>query len=274
MAKIIAVVENTTLSNKYRCKHGICLYIETNKHRILFDTGSNRLFLENAKKLGINIKEIDLVVISHGHTDHAGALELFLKENNTAKVYIKESAFDNHFINVIGIPINVGIDKKIKDSSQIVFTNEKQIIDDELSLFSEVKEREYYSKSNNALYVKKKGKIVQDSFSHEQYLVIKDNNKKILISGCSHNGIVNIIKKGMSEGEVYDYVIGGFHLYNPVSKKYEKEELIRGVAKQLKKNNTQYYTCHCTGVKAFNKMKFILGDKLHYMATGSVLEIK
>ncbi|MDE5597467.1 MAG: MBL fold metallo-hydrolase, partial [Lachnospiraceae bacterium] len=102
--KITTLVENTSILPEYKSKHGLSLYIETVNHKILFDIGSNGLFIENAEKLGIDIRTVDTVVISHGHTDHAGALEKFLEINSTAKIYMKESAFDKHYTKVIGIP--------------------------------------------------------------------------------------------------------------------------------------------------------------------------
>ncbi|MDE6656044.1 MAG: MBL fold metallo-hydrolase, partial [Anaeroplasmataceae bacterium] len=191
MIKIISLVENTTTSPKLKSKHGLCMYIETSRHKILFDLGPNALFLENALKLGVDIQSVDTVIISHGHSDHGGALAKFMKINSKAKIYIKESAFDRHYIKVLGIPISTSIDYALKKKPQILFTKDYDVIDEELSLFSNVTGRKLYSKANEKLFVKKNGRIVQDQFEHEQYLVIQDGNKQALITGCSHNGIVN-----------------------------------------------------------------------------------
>lgn len=102
MLKIVTLVENTTLSSEYRCKHGLCLYIETEKHKILFDVGQDDLFIENAKKMQIDISEIDTVIISHGHKDHGGALKAFMSLNSDAKIYIRKAAFEPHYIKVLG----------------------------------------------------------------------------------------------------------------------------------------------------------------------------
>lgn len=274
MIKITTLLENTSLSPEYKCKHGLSLYIETNNHKMLFDIGSNGLFIENAEKIGIDIRKIDTVVISHGHTDHMGALGKFLEINSTAKIYIKESAFDKHYTKVIGIPFYAGADIKLKDNEQLIFTTDNYIIDMELQLFSGIKGRKLFSQSNNKLFTRKNNKFVLDSFEHEQYLVIEDENQKVLISGCSHNGIVNIIEeiKTAASGN-FTHVIGGFHLFNPVSKKYENDELIRDIAECLKQYNCKYYTCHCTGSKAYKKMKEIMGERLNYLSTGSQLQI-
>jgi mRNA degradation ribonuclease J1/J2 len=69
---IKTLVENTALSKNFGSEHGLSLYIEANSHKILFDVGASELFLENAKKLNVDISEVDYLIISHGHYDHGG----------------------------------------------------------------------------------------------------------------------------------------------------------------------------------------------------------
>lgn len=269
MIKIVTLVENTALTTDYRCKHGLCFYIETAKHKILFDLGQDELFAENAQKKNIDVSEIDTVIISHGHKDHGGALKHFMKLNSKAKIYIRRNAFAPHYIKVLGIPINVGLDEELQKSPQIIFSNDEMVIDEELFLFSNVKSNEYHMQSNKVLFTKENKRLKSDDFCHEQNLVIIDNKKKILISGCSHAGIVNIQNKAEQLiNEKIGTVIGGFHLFNPPTKKYECDELIFRLANDLKKKNSVYFTCHCTGKKAYEKIKMTLGEHVHYLSTG------
>ena len=276
MIKIIQLVENTSSSYELKSKHGLCTYIETSKHRILFDVGPTALFLENAQKLGVDISAVDTVVISHGHSDHGGALAKFMEVNKTAKIYIRESAFDRHYTKVAGIPFSASINKALKDKQQIIYTSDEYMIDDELALFSNVTGRKLYSKANDKLFAKKNGKIVLDQFEHEQYLVITDGEKQIMITGCSHNGIVNIIEKyaEINDGKIDKLacVLGGFHLYNPITKKYESDELISNVAEYLSGLDAKVYTCHCTGEKAFKILKDSMGEQLEYLSVGTMIE--
>ena len=172
------------------------------------------------------------------------------------------------------IPFSVGLNIEPSDYDRFVFTDEKTVIDEELVLFSAVKTDTYFSKSNNVLFAKKHGKIVSDHFSHEQSLIITANEKRVLISGCSHSGIVNIQNKAeqVASNEM-TVVVGGFHLYNPPTKKYESNDFIDSVATVLKNKDSIYYTCHCTGIKAYERMKSTLGDRLKYLATGSNIVI-
>ena len=75
--KIIAVMEDTCGNGFCAFEHGLSVYVETKKHKILLDTGATGAFAENAKKLGIDLKAIDTVVLSHGHYDHSGGILTF-----------------------------------------------------------------------------------------------------------------------------------------------------------------------------------------------------
>ena len=272
--KVKVLVENTSVSSKIKSKHGLCLYIQTAKHKILFDLGPNGLFLENARKMGVNIADIDTVVISHGHVDHAGALSLFLQNNHLAKIYIRESAFDRHYTKVLGAPFSVGLDRSLRENKQIIFTDSVEVIDDELTLFSDVQSKELTSRSNLALLAEINGKKQIDNFTHEQNLLITEGNKAVLFAGCAHTGIVNIKARAeqLTNGKPLE-IIGGFHLYNPISKKHESKELVDKIAERLNDGGTCYYTCHCTGQWAYGIMKETLKDNLEHLSTGKEIEI-
>lgn len=268
------LVENTSISSSFQHKHGICFYIEVENHKILFDLGPNDLFIENAKKMNVDLKQIDTVIISHGHVDYAGALQSFLKINHQAKIYVRENAFEEHFNKFLGIQKNIGIEPKLKNHPQIILTQQQTIINDNMILFSNIKTKEFLPQANLSLYKKENNQFVLDDFTHEQSLIIKEGKKRILISGCSHAGIINI--KNAAENlikEKLTHVIGGFHLYNPVSHRYEKQEFINQLANQLKQQPIQYYTCHCTGQKAFDILNNHLQQQIHYLSTGSILEL-
>ncbi|WP_195430597.1 MBL fold metallo-hydrolase [Clostridium sp. D46t1_190503_E9] len=272
---ITTLVENTSISKEFKCKHGLSLYIKTDKHNILFDLGSNGLFIENAIKLNIDISDVDIVIISHGHKDHGGALKLFLQHNSKAKIYIHKDAFNKYYTSVLGaLKFYVGLDDRLQFNERIVFTENIFEVDESLCLFSNVPKKYETASSNNSLFIKIDGKYYKDDFTHEQNLLIKENDKYILIAGCAHKGIVNIVEKAEEiMASNISTVISGFHLFNPVNKKSESLEFISNIVKCLNNKDTVFYTCHCTGNKAFNILKENLRDKIMHLSTGQVIEI-
>ena len=122
---IISLVENTASKDTLGAEHGLSLYIETDRHKILFDMGQSNLFEENAAKLGVNLAEVDIAVLSHGHYDHGGGLKRFLEINRKAPVYISRYAFEPHYN---GTEKYIGLDTSLAQSDRLIFTEDFIII--------------------------------------------------------------------------------------------------------------------------------------------------
>ena len=91
------LTENTAVSDEFLYEHGLSFYIETEKHRILFDMGQSDAFIKNAETMGVDLSLVDIAVLSHGHYDHGGGLDAFLDENSCGKVYINKNAFKDYY---------------------------------------------------------------------------------------------------------------------------------------------------------------------------------
>jgi len=267
--------ENTTSSKNLGSEHGLSIYIETGTHKILFDTGASGLFAENADKMGVDLKKVDLAVISHGHYDHGGGLKTFLDINKKAKVYLHQKAFEPHYSNRPGgIKAYIGLDESLLPNERFVFCGDRFVIDNELELFSGVKSKRLVPSGNTDLFVKDGDAFAQDDFAHEQNLIISENGKILLVAGCAHNGIINIIDQFNAEkGCLPDYVIGGFHLHNPGTKQNEAPNVVDEIGNFLLETHSQYYTCHCTGIESYNRLKTVMGKNIDYISTGKQLTI-
>ena len=252
--KITALTENTPFNDNISAEHGLSLYIETEKHNILFDMGQTSLFAENAKKLGIDLTKVDIAVLSHGHYDHGGGLTKFLKINKTAPVYINRYAFGDYYN---GTEKYIGLDKSLQNEERIVFVDEILEIDDELCLYSCNNKIQNHYLGSFGLNMKCDGKFMPDEFKHEQYLLINENGKRVLISGCSHKGVMDI-----TEWFEPDVLVGGFHY-----SKLELDEKLAEYAAVLASHKTDYYTCHCTGLEQYNFMKKYM-PQLSYLSCG------
>lgn len=272
---IKALVENTAVSEDFQSEHGLSLYIETGKYKLLFDTGASSLFLENAKKLNVDIADVDFAVISHGHYDHGGGLELFLQENKKAEIFLHRKAFEKHYaLRPDGGLDFIGLDERLQHNKRLVLTSDRLSIAEGIEVFSNVKGREMYSSANRVLLAEKDGETVEDSFEHEQNLIIREGGKMVLFAGCAHNGIVNIVHRfiGMKRRPA-DYVFGGFHLYNPSLKQSEPPALVIQIGDFMKATRSHYFTGHCTGMESYKLLKEVLGDRLEYLPAGSAINI-
>jgi len=259
--RIRVLTENTYIRPDLKSEHGLSIYIEGEK-KILFDAGQGTTFAENAKLMDVNLKEADCMVLSHGHYDHGGGISCFMEENREAPVYVSKYAFGEHYN---AEDKYIGLDKSLEGSSRIITVEDEYKLADGYTLYScNDRERRFPSKEFG-LTVKKDGKTAPDQFLHEQYLLVEENGKKILFSGCSHKGILNIV-----DWFKPDVLVGGFHLMWLGTEGEEKEQL-KQMAADLLKYDTVYYTCHCTGAEQYLVMKEIMGSSLKYIATGADL---
>ncbi len=267
--KVKVLVENTSISEEIGSEHGLSLYIEVNDTKLLFDVGETNLFIKNAIRLGVNIEDIDYLIVSHGHKDHGGGLDEFIQINNKAKILINNNAFKPHYAaRGNGAYKDIGLDKNLETHSQVIKVKGDSVIKPGIELFSNIKIVTDKPISNDGLYEKLDGNYVKDNFDHEQNLIIEDGGKSLLIVGCAHNGIINIIKHFQAlKGKLPDYVIGGFHLSSRSSGN-ETPQKIDEIGKYLLQTGVKYYTCHCTGIEAYDRLKNIMTDKIEYLAGG------
>lgn len=257
--KIVSLVENTSLIDSIGAEHGLSLYIETGKHKILFDMGQTNLFSKNAEKLGVDLSAVDIAVLSHGHYDHGGGLKKFLEINSKAPVYVSREVFVPHYN---GKEKYIGLDVSLKNSERLVYNEDVLKIADGLTLYRCNSREKDFELGSFGLNMEVGGKLVPDNFHHEQYLLIEENSKRILISGCSHKGILNIVKWFNP-----DVLVGGFHF-----SKLPLDGTLESYAEYLNRFNTTYYTCHCTGTEQYSFMKNVM-NRLNYLSSGETVEI-
>lgn len=278
--KIINLVENTPGVQGCRSAHGLSFYIQTEHHHVLMDAGPGPVLADNARALGVDLSQVDTMVLSHGHYDHADGIPAFAALNPSAPIYLHRGADQARFSLDRGVAqyrYN-GMDPAVEQLPNLVWTQGRVNIDDELSIFDGASHEHFWPKANLRLFACRDGVMVRDPFDHEQYLVAREDwDLRVLFCGCAHNGIVNILERF---DEVYggepDAVFSGFHMMQPPgSYSHEDLEVIRQTARWLRHHyGGQLYTCHCTGLEPYGVMKEILGDRLHYIHCGESVELR
>lgn len=257
--RIVTLLENTACREDLTAEHGLSLYIETAEEKILFDAGQSEAFWKNALALGIDLSKVDTAVLSHGHYDHGGGLVRFLETNSSAPVWMNCHAFEPHY-NASGK--NIGLPEVLNGNSRIRYGENGQTIGKGMILYNRIPCA--VPVQPFGLTVRQKNALVPEDFRHEQYFLIEESGKRILISGCSHRGILNIMAHFRP-----DVLVGGFHFMKLDPKGAELE----AAAAVLGRYPCTYYTGHCTGEEQFETLKEILGSRLHRLTTGTEIWI-
>lgn len=259
--RIINLMEDTKGCESCIFEHGLSFYMETEKHKMLLDFGASEATLANAKALNIDLTQVDLAVLSHGHYDHSGGILPFTQINSNAEIYMQKNALGDYY-NISITEKYIGIDKTIANLPQVKLLEGNLKIDSEIELFTNITGRRFFARGNHILKRKEGENYVEDDFSHEQCAVIHQGEEHILFSGCAHNGILNVLDEYKRLYNSYPTtVISGFHM---IQKEYTQEdtEVIQNIARELSTLPTKFYTGHCTGKTAFDIMKEIMGEQL------------
>ena len=257
--KVIVLSENTTNDPRLGAEHGLSLYIEACGKKILFDTGQGDLFAENAKTLGVDLAAVDFAVISHGHYDHGGGIRRFLQENRTAPVWLNPHAFEPHF-NAAGKDIS--LDPALLDDPCIRFAEEGTSPAPGVTLYSRADRPWLFPLQTDGLQQGSPEHLLPEDFRHEQYMLVEEDGRRVLFSGCSHRGILNIAAWFRP-----DVLIGGFHFF-----RLPLDDTLASYAARLDRTGIRFLTCHCTGVEQYEFLKPRM-SRLEYLAAGDEVEI-
>ena len=275
MARLVTLIENTTEDKSMLTEHGLSFYLENKGSKFLIDTGQSGKFIKNAVNMGIDIKDVDYVIITHNHYDHIGGLLTFLQYNSKAIVYIRRAAFESQYLRLGASKKVLSIDEKIysKYKDRFIYLDKDIVLDNIHLLSLPLPDSRYISKDKD-FYKTSGDKYIKDTFEHELFIVV-EGAKLDIISSCSHTGIINIVNRVR---EIFykpiNNVIGGFHFAaRGISSINCDKEFVYDNAKGLADIEGMIYTGHCTGIKAYRLMREVLGDKMNYLYTCKIINL-
>lgn len=262
--EIRTLIENTTERPDLEAEHGLSLYLEVGGKKILFDMGQSDAFARNAAALGIDLSQVDLAVLSHGHYDHGGGLKRFLALNDHAPVYLSRWAFEPHWH---GTERYIGLDPALATEPRLIPVDGTVELGGGLTLLDGRGRELSFPLDPAGLTVWRDGAFLPEEFRHEIYLRLQRPEGDLLISGCSHRGILNILHWFRPQT-----LIGGFH-FMKLDPMGAGRAVLEEAARDLMALPTVYYTGHCTGQAAFDFLKERMGDRLNGISTGTILEL-
>ena len=256
------LVDNRTNDPALETEHGLSILLETERHRILLDTGASDMFIRNAERLGRDLSKIDYVFISHGHSDHAGGLRHFMEINNKAKVIVSHDAINGKFFSKRGHQHSITTAWPSIPDERLLMISKTCEIADGIHVIAHIPQIHPIPKGNQNLFTETgDGSLIPDNFCHELALYVNG----LLFTGCAHSGLENIL--AACPWPIHT-VVGGFHLLDG----YETKEEINALTQSLKANYpyTQFYTSHCTGDQVFENMKNVMGEQLQSFKCGTI----
>jgi 7,8-dihydropterin-6-yl-methyl-4-(beta-D-ribofuranosyl)aminobenzene 5'-phosphate synthase len=254
--KLSVLVDNNTLIDRYfLAEPGLSFLIKEGGKKILFDVGYSDVFLKNAATLGISLRDIDYVVLSHGHLDHSWGLVPLVKQ--FTEWAIEKRAFKRPTLvahpDAFNVKLKDSIDEfgsmlpqeKLARHFDLKLTKAPLQLTENVVFLGEIPRLNDFEGDTPI------GKIAADSSGREQddfikedsALAYKSKNGLVIVTGCSHSGICNITehaKNVCNEQRIID-IIGGFHLQNP------KKSVLESTLNYMKENRpTTLHACHCT----------------------------
>jgi 7,8-dihydropterin-6-yl-methyl-4-(beta-D-ribofuranosyl)aminobenzene 5'-phosphate synthase len=232
---ITTIYDNYIFNEGPKTDWGFSCIIKGTEKTILFDTGTKSdILFHNINKLNVNPKDVELVAISHIHGDHTGGLFAFLDENNKVTVYLPAS-FPDEFVSRVekaGAKV-VPVDKSVEICKGVSLTGEMGI---------QIK---------------------------EQSLILNTSKGLVVITGCAHPGIVDIVKRAKEVVDKKIYLVcGGFHLMN------KSEDEVKEIIREFKVLGVMKVgATHCTGDKAIELFKEAYKENFVQMGVGKIIRI-
>jgi 7,8-dihydropterin-6-yl-methyl-4-(beta-D-ribofuranosyl)aminobenzene 5'-phosphate synthase len=281
--RVTSLIENSRVEGRpdLEAEFGLSVHVEANDTTVLFDMGSSDAFARNAEALNVDIADTELAAVSHQHFDHGGGLEHFLENNQRAPVYLRKSPIsDRWFKALVVLKRPIGLDAEVFErfADRIEFVDETRAIATGIYLLTEISSARTRPRGNARLFAEKDGAVVPDPFDHELMMVVHEDDGMVVFSGCSHNGILNLIDAATAQFPRVPIkaVFGGFHLiglpfYNSMAASPSE---VRDIGFRILENvRGTVYTGHCTGQKAFSVLKEVMDDTLQLFPTGACVEV-
>jgi len=274
--KLTVLVDNNTLIDRYfLAEPALCFHIKDGETNLLLDVGYSNIFLTNAQKMKVDLSVLDYIAISHGHLDHTWGFDPFIKyftELSIENIPHKKPAILAHpktfsSVSFPGIAEFGSIisEEKLGRHFELSLKREPQWITDRMVFLGEIPRVNDFESSET--FGRKEGELENDLVPEDSALVYKSEKGLVIITGCSHSGICNIIdyaRKVCKEEIVYD-IVGGLHLQNP------SEKQMNGTLEYISRLGVDsIHACHCTDLKSKVRLSNVTDVK--EVGVGLVLE--
>ena len=272
--KITTVMDNIGSEHKALIsEHGLSFFIEKDDKNIMFDFGSENHTLENMDKLDLHIKDVDYAVISHSHYDHAAGYPNYVRHGLKCPLicgkdfFYKKHALDEGKAVYLGCGFSADFLKENSISVNQISGEFK--LDQEIYVVNDFKRSYDFEKIQDRFVIRKNDKFIKDDFKDEVALVIIEDGKLVVIVGCSHPGILNMLTDIRDRFNMpIKAVIGGNHLVEADDERIDKT---LDVMETLGIETIGFN--HCSGELLQKKIRERKNFNAVYLSVGSTMYI-
>jgi 7,8-dihydropterin-6-yl-methyl-4-(beta-D-ribofuranosyl)aminobenzene 5'-phosphate synthase len=274
--RITTLSENTAGRGDFLAEWGLSILVETEEARVLLDTGKGFSAVYNADPLGIDLHNVDRIVLSHGHYDHTGGLRGILRRTKKeveiiahpdiwqTKYACREGEPDRY----IGVPFQRNELESL--GARFHLTTQPINITSTIMTTGEIPMVTAFEEVDAALFVEEGPAWQPDKVRDDQALIVKTEHGLVIILGCAHRGIINTLyhARQLTGVEKIHIVIGGSHLINA-----SEERLWQTIAALRELGVQRLGLCHCTDLPATSVLAQEFGESFFFNKAGSVIDI-
>uniref|UniRef100_A0A7C1CER4 MBL fold metallo-hydrolase n=1 Tax=Thermofilum adornatum TaxID=1365176 RepID=A0A7C1CER4_9CREN len=272
---LTVLVDDYSGMTRLLAEHGLSIHVKAvydngETYRLLFDTGqTGEVLLRNAQALKMLLEDIDAVVLSHRHYDHAGGLPQILDKIKAKPLVahpdvVKPSYSSREGFMRFNLALTSTQWEKIIASLEPVLTRKPLELAPDIWFLGEIPRTSDNSYATRGFYTQEAGEVVPDKLLDDTGIAIKLQDTAIVIAGCSHSGIANIARQAKQlTGAQQIAIIGGLHTGQATDQ--ELETITRELASL---NTTEVHAGHCTGLRGEIALQNQWKQSMHRIHSG------
>jgi 7,8-dihydropterin-6-yl-methyl-4-(beta-D-ribofuranosyl)aminobenzene 5'-phosphate synthase len=270
---LTTLCENTAGKVGIMAEWGLSILVQADGVNVLFDTGLNDAAVRNADKLGVDLRAVDTIVLSHAHADHTGGLREVLMRTGPKEIIAHPAIWELKYVKrayeskeaFIGVPFARAELEQL--GASFTLRKDPVHITDTIVTTGEIGQTTDYEGIEPNFYVKEDGSLRKDPFPDDLALIVRTKEGLVIVLGCAHKGMISTIRHAqMITGEQRVHtVVGGTHLFPKTDEQIEKAiHALQEIGVQ------KIGVSHCTGFHASMRLAEVFGDTFFQNNAGTV----